>query len=189
MASDIAALPREPDILIEMVLELRGENGKLRAMLETLRRTLYGARSERFGDDPGQLALGLEDVSTTPAEPEPDPAKPRSQDGRTRPKPVRNIGSLPKHLPREDVVIEPVSDRCPCCQGTLHCIGDRPATFAHHRSAQPRDQTPNFRATSPWPKGCKPPCGRPAARVRFQRHAQAHTFMVLTNSLQLDGGE
>ena len=59
MASDIAALPREPDILIEMVLELRGENGKLRAMLETLRRTLYGARSERFGDDPGQLALGL----------------------------------------------------------------------------------------------------------------------------------
>ena len=123
MASDVA-LPRDPDILIEMVLELRGENGKLRAMLETLRRTLYGARSERFGDDPGQLALGLDDVSTTPAEPEPDPAKPWSQDGRTRPKPVRNIGSLPKHLPREDVVIEPLSDRCPCCQGTLHRIGD-----------------------------------------------------------------
>ena len=72
MASDIAPLPREPDILIEMVLELRGENGKLRAMLETLRRTLYGARSERFDSDPGQLALGLEDVSTAPVEPEPD---------------------------------------------------------------------------------------------------------------------
>ena len=123
MASDVA-LPREPDILIAMVLELRGENGKLRAMLETLRRALYGARSERFSDDPGQLALGLDDVSTTPAEPDPDPAKPRSQDGRTRSKPVRNIGSLPKHLPREDVVIEPLSDRCPCCQGTLHRIGD-----------------------------------------------------------------
>jgi hypothetical protein len=39
MASDVVALPREPDILIEMVVELRGENGKLRAMLETLRRT------------------------------------------------------------------------------------------------------------------------------------------------------
>ena len=123
MASDVA-LPREPDILIEMVLELRGENGKLRAMLETLRRALYGARSERFSDDTGQLALGLDDVSTMPAEPDPDPAKPRSQDGRTRPKPVRNIGALPKHLPREDVVIEPLSDRCPCCQGTLHRIGD-----------------------------------------------------------------
>ena len=84
MASDVAPLPREPDTLIEMVLELRDENGKLRAMLETLRRTLYGARSERFDADPGQLALGLEDVSTAPVEPEPEAAKPRSQDGRTR---------------------------------------------------------------------------------------------------------
>src|SRR4051812_28486 len=58
MASDVAPLPREPDTLIEMVLELRDENGKLRAMLETLRRTLYGARSERFDAGPGQLALG-----------------------------------------------------------------------------------------------------------------------------------
>lgn len=48
MASDVVPLPREPDTLIEMVLELRDENGKLRAMLETLRRTLYGARSERL---------------------------------------------------------------------------------------------------------------------------------------------
>jgi transposase len=124
MASDVSALSREPDILIGMVLELRGENGRLRAMLETLRRTLYGARSERFDSDPGQLALGLEDVSTALVEPEPEATKPRSQDGRTRPKPMRNIGGLPKHLPREDVVIEPAIDHCPCCQGRLHCIGE-----------------------------------------------------------------
>ena len=123
MASDVSALPREPDILIGMVLELRGENGRLRAMLETLRRTLYGARSERFDSDPGQLALGIEDLSTAPVEPEPEAAKPRSQVGRTRPKPMRNIGGLPKHLPREEVVIEPAIEHCPCCQGTLHCIG------------------------------------------------------------------
>jgi transposase len=84
MASDVAPLPREPDTLIEMVLELRDENGKLRGMLETLRRALYGARSERFEGDAAQLALGLEDVSTAPVEPEPEVAKPRSQDGRTR---------------------------------------------------------------------------------------------------------
>jgi len=124
MASDVAPLPREPDTLIEMVLELRDENGKLRAMLETLRRTLYGARSERFDSNPGQLALGLEDVSTAPVELEPEATQPRSQDGRARPKPMRNIGGLPKHLPREDVVIEPASDHCPCCQGTLHRIGE-----------------------------------------------------------------
>ena len=124
MASDTASLPRETDILIEMVIGLRDENGKLRVMLETLRRALYGARSERFDTDPGQLALGLEDVSTAPIEPEPDTARPRSQEGRTRPRPVRNIGGLPKHLPREDVVIEPAAGVCPCCQGALHRIGE-----------------------------------------------------------------
>ena len=124
MASDVSALSREPDILIEMVLKLRGENGRLRAMLETLRRTLYGARSERFDSDPGQLALGLEDLSTAPVAPEPEATKPRSQGGRTRPKPMRNIGGLPKYLPREDVVIEPAIEHRPCCQGTLQRIGE-----------------------------------------------------------------
>lgn len=123
MASDVSALPREPDILIEMVLELRGENDRLRAMLETLCRTMYGARSERFDSDPGQLALGLEDLSTAPVESEPEATQPRSQDGRIRPRSARNIGGLPKHLPREDVVIEPAIDHCPCCQGTLHWRG------------------------------------------------------------------
>ena len=52
MASDVAPLPREPAMLIEMIVELRDENDKLRAMLETLRRALYGARSERFEPDP-----------------------------------------------------------------------------------------------------------------------------------------
>ena len=70
MASGVTPLPREPDTLIEMVLELRDEG-----MLETLRRALYGARSERFDTDPGQLALGLEDVSAAPVEPEPELAK------------------------------------------------------------------------------------------------------------------
>jgi transposase len=124
MTSDVAPLPHEPDMLIEMIVELRDENGKLRAMLETLRRALYGARSERFELDPAQLALGLGDAATAPAEPEPEPARPSPQGGRPRPKPVRNIGSLPKHLPREDVVIEPESDVCPCCRGALHRIGE-----------------------------------------------------------------
>jgi hypothetical protein len=42
MASDVVALPREPDTLIEIIVELRDENGKLRAMLKRLRRTLFG---------------------------------------------------------------------------------------------------------------------------------------------------
>lgn len=124
MASTVVPLPREPDTLIGMIVELRDENSKLRAMLQTLRRALFGARSERLGTDPGQLALELEDVSKVPVEPEPEPVKPRSQDGRTRRKSVRNIGGLPKHLPRDDVFIEPETETCPCCCGALHRIGE-----------------------------------------------------------------
>lgn len=124
MAPDVASLPREADILIGMIVELRDENGKLRGMLETMKRALYGARSVKFDADPAQLSLGLGDVSTTPVGPAPDPAKPRSQDQPTRRKPTRNIGALPQHLPREDVVIEPSVTACPCCQGTLHRIGE-----------------------------------------------------------------
>ncbi|MCW3477708.1 IS66 family transposase zinc-finger binding domain-containing protein [Limobrevibacterium gyesilva] len=124
MASDIAPLSREPDILIEMIVELRDENGKLRAMLETLRRALYGARSKKFDAAATQLALGLADLSTAPVEPEPENTKPQPRDQSIRPKPVRNIGGLPQHLPREDVVIEPAVDACPCCHGTLHRIGE-----------------------------------------------------------------
>jgi len=125
VSSDVASLPREPDILIGMIAELRDENDKLRAMLATLKRTLFGARSEKFDADGGQLPLELEDLSTTSTEPEPEAAaKPKGRDQTARPKPVRNIGGLPKHLPREEVVIEPATDVCLCCLGTLHRIGE-----------------------------------------------------------------
>jgi transposase len=123
MASEVAPLPREPDALIEIIAELRDENGQLRAMVETLKRALYGARSERFEADAAQLALGLEDLSTAPVEPEPDRAQP-SREPSARPKPARNIGGLPKHLPREEIVIEPAVAACPCCDGKLHRIGE-----------------------------------------------------------------
>jgi transposase len=124
MAADATQLPREPDALIAMIVELRDENGHLRAIVETLKRALFGARSEKFGADAAQLALGLPDVSTTPVQPEPETPKPQPRDQPIRPKPVRNIGGLPRHLPREDVVFEPGVDACPCCRGTLHRIGE-----------------------------------------------------------------
>src|SRR5665213_2651612 len=123
MASAVSSLSRDPDILIEMIAGLRAENEKLRAMLETLKRALYGARSEKRDADAAQLALGLGDLSALPVEPERDAVA----DGEpNRSKPVRsrasrNIGGLPIHLPREDIVIEAESDICPCCQG--NCIG------------------------------------------------------------------
>jgi transposase len=126
MSSDIASLSRDPDILLETISGLRAENEKLRAMLETLKRALYGARSEKRDIDEAQLALGLGDLSAVPLEPEPDAATggPSDRPRPARPKASRNIGGLPNHLPREDVVIEPESDICSCCQSKLHRIGE-----------------------------------------------------------------
>jgi transposase len=122
MASDATSLALDTDAVIA---ELRAENERLRAMLATLRRMLFGARSERHEADPAQLALGLDDLASAPAEPEPQAAhKPRRQPPTPRPKAARNIGALPIHLPRVEVVLEPEVSVCPCCQGKLHRIGD-----------------------------------------------------------------
>jgi transposase len=50
------------------------------------------------------------------------PAKPRSDAEKKRRRP--NRGSLPAHLPRIHVAIEPESTVCPCCQGQMHMICD-----------------------------------------------------------------
>lgn len=124
MALDIASLPRDSDILIGIIVELHDENGQLRGMLETAKRALYGAHSERTLDDAAQLPLGLDDLSSTPVEPAAEAAEPRPRGPAPRRRARRNIGGLPRHLPREDVVIEPAVDACPCCGGTLHRIGE-----------------------------------------------------------------
>ena len=41
-----------------------------------------------------------------------------------RPRPNRNRGMLPVHLPRVHVVIDVESKICPCCGGSLHKIGE-----------------------------------------------------------------
>ena len=94
MSSGVASLPRDPDILLEMIAGLRAENEKLRAMLETLKRAMYGARSEKRDADVAQLALGLGDLSGLPVEPERqavaggEPDRPQP----ARPKASRNMG-------------------------------------------------------------------------------------------------
>ena len=52
------------------------------------------------------------------------PAPANSNRPQQRSKAARNIGGLPAHLPRVDIVIEPQSKSCPCCQGQLHLIGE-----------------------------------------------------------------
>jgi transposase len=127
MPFDRASLPRDPDRLIEIIIELQDRNTHLQGMVEALKRAVYGPRSEKLIVDPAQLPLHLDDVvlSETPAAAnddgvEPQPARRRSP----RPKAARNIGALPKHLPRCEELIEPEDAHCPCCGGAMHVIGE-----------------------------------------------------------------
>jgi len=130
MTDSINDLPDDIEQLKAMLLAERSEKARLAShnerllhMLRQLRRNHFGRKSERLSDD--QFNLGLEDLETAIASGEAgvekaDATLPAS---RTRQRRV-NRGHLPAHLPREEIVIEPQSKRCPCCGGDLHVIGE-----------------------------------------------------------------
>ena len=103
---------------------LAGQNEHLRAIIKELRRALFGRRSEKTAH-PDQLQLALEDIEQALAqsEAEAEQADATLKASRTRQRRV-NRGALPKHLPREEIVIEPDDQSCPCCGGALHRIGE-----------------------------------------------------------------
>jgi transposase len=130
---DIDSLPDDPAILQQMLRtivhqqsELHAENDKLRLLIQRLRRHQFGRRSEQLDAD--QLQFGLEDLEQTVAENQAgqdaaDSAKdPQRQ--RREARPNRNLGALPAHLPRYEVVIDIENRDCPCCGGTLHAIDE-----------------------------------------------------------------
>ena len=100
---------------------LEDQNERLRHFIRQLQRMQFGRRSEKL--DPDQLALALEDleqaVAESDAEAEKDPQV-RLSRGRER----RRRGALPAHLPRIEVVVEPETTVCPCCQEAMHVIGE-----------------------------------------------------------------
>lgn len=134
---DLDALPDDPAILQRMLREvvaaatqqttaLAAENDTLRLLIERLTRHQFGRRSEQL--DAGQFQLVLEDIEQTIAENEAaqeaaDAAKER-QGRRREARPHRNLGALPAHLPRYEVVVDVENRECPCCGGTLHAIDE-----------------------------------------------------------------
>ena len=91
---------------------------RLEKLVAAFKQAVFGRKSEK--SDPDQFELALVDLETAMAviHAEEDraakrPAKPRAA----------NRGSLPKHVPRIEEVIEPDSLTC-ACGGCLHCIGE-----------------------------------------------------------------
>jgi transposase len=129
LPNDVAALQvllrsvvAERDAALAERDRINEQNERLRHLLRQLQRARFGRSSERL--DPDQLELALEDVEQAIAQGEAEAEQRvprRAAYGRQRP---AGRPSLPAHLPRVEVVIEPSQKRCPCCRGALHQIGE-----------------------------------------------------------------
>lgn len=125
--TNAAPLPEDVPGLQALAMKLLGENEALTQRLEVvehilhqLRRAQFGRRSEQL--DPDQLRLALEEREIAAAR---DKATAEKERATPRPRPKRSERkSLPAHLPRVEVVIEPETTACPCCGGAMHAIGE-----------------------------------------------------------------
>jgi transposase len=125
---DTANLPDDMDVLKAMIIAAEGRNlrkqdriDQLEKLVADFKRALFGARSEKVA--PEQYELALEDIETAMAavHAEDEAVDPSA----TRPSRQRkaNRGSLPRHLPRIEEMIEPEETACTC--GTeRHLIGE-----------------------------------------------------------------
>ncbi len=121
------ALPEDMPGLRAAALVLLAERDELLRRVErmhdiirVLQRAQFGRRSEQL--DPDQLRLALEEGEIAGAH-EQATAEKQTTAPRPRPEPGERK-SLPAHLPRIEVVIEPETTSCPCCGGGMHVIGE-----------------------------------------------------------------
>src|SRR5215213_9390763 len=114
----------ERDLIREEHEAAQAEVEKLRLLIRQLQRGRFGRRSERL--DPGQLQLGLEDLEQTLAAAEAAQEEMAARNDTPRvPRPRRrNLGALPAHLPRVEVLVDVEDKSCPCCGESMHVIDE-----------------------------------------------------------------
>ena len=133
---DVANLPKDIDALKAIIIvqqdnnnrledkndRLEDKNDRLELLVRAFKQAMFGRKSEKI--DPDQFELALEDIETAMAcihaedNPLDDVAIPKTSKPR-----APNRGSLPKHLPRVEQIIEPESKQC-ACGNELHVIGE-----------------------------------------------------------------
>jgi hypothetical protein len=123
--ASLASLQAERDAAQSRYEAAQAEIEKLRLLIRQLQRGQFGRRSEKL--DPDQLQLGLEDLEQTAAAAEAARETAATQSGTlhlARTERRRNLGALPAHLPRLEVLVDVEDKSCPCCGGALHAIGE-----------------------------------------------------------------
>jgi transposase len=120
LPGDILGLRAAALALIAERDELLRRVERMRQLIRQFQRAQFGRRSERLDPDQLQLALEERDIASAhrqaAAEKQAPAPRPRPEPGRRK--------SLPAHLPRVEVVIEPETTSCPCCGGAMHMIGE-----------------------------------------------------------------
>lgn len=116
-------LPEDMPGLRAVALALIAERDELRCRIERMhhiirqfQRAQFGRHSERL--DPDQLQLVFEEREIARAQEQAASDK-QGVALRRRTEPGARK-SLPAHLPRVEVVIEPETTSCPCCGGAMH---------------------------------------------------------------------
>lgn len=117
-----ANLPDDIEALKAIILAQQEQNARLEALVAAFKQAMFGRKSEKM--DPDQFELALEDIETAIALVETEgEANPLVTPTRTSTPRKTNRGSLPKHLPRIEEVIEPESTVCDCGH-ERHVIGE-----------------------------------------------------------------
>jgi transposase len=93
---------------------------RMHDIIRQLQRAQFGRHSERL--DPDQLRLALEEREIASAHKQ-AAAEKQATVPRTRTEAVARK-SLPAHLLRIEVVVEPETTSCPCCGSGMHVIGE-----------------------------------------------------------------
>jgi transposase len=97
---------------------------RITEILAMFKRRQFGPGSEKL--DPDQFELTLEDleIALSRAETEVEAALDKAGDGKQRKRRRKNLGALPAHLERIELLVDIESKSCPCCNGDLHVIGE-----------------------------------------------------------------
>ena len=128
-------LPEDPTLLRARIGELESKiaqlvaaNEELKTLVAQFRRMIYGRRSERVTDQPGQGKLPFAIEADAPPPPPhvdeaPDDEEPESKDKQPR---TRGVGRQRSDLPRVRTVIELPEDQrmCPCCNKPMQAISE-----------------------------------------------------------------
>jgi len=114
-------LPNDIAELKAIIRAQQDQNARLEVLVTSFKKALFGRKSEKI--DPARYELELEDIETAIAQVEAG----IDADGRIAPvrppKPRQtNRGSLPRHLERVEVIIEP--DLSCACGAERHVIGE-----------------------------------------------------------------